>query len=726
MKNFLKWLKNPASDFALFVIVLILANLVSNKAFLRLDLTKNKTYSLSSVSKQSVKTLEEPLSIKAFFTSNLPSPYNTVEQYVRDLLVEYKGESNGKFSYEFYDMDNAENQEMAQKYNLRQLQIQEIKNNEVGFKQAWMGLVLLYADRIETIDQISSSDGLEYKLTTRIANMVSTTNALAGLKGKVKLTLYTTSNLSALGIDTAKLEKVVKEAYSNVNARNMNRIDFESVEPSNDEIDYLINTYGVQGLNWSTRAGEKYRGVLGLVLEGNESAKAVPIGVERGLFGYDVAGLDELEDSVQDTLKSLVSRVQEIGYVTGHGELDLSDSQTGAALFDGLIKDSYSFKEIDLAKDAIPASISTLVINGAKSEFSDEELYKIDQFVMRGGNLALFIDPFFEVQNNSQQNYFFNQPTYEPIETGLEKLLTSYGAKIEKGYVFDKNCYTTTQQGMGKLDLNWVPMLQRNNLNQQSVISKNLGYVLFVQSGAIDISEAENKESVKATVLAHSSPESWLKSEGIILNPNMIVAPESDEMEAYNLAVLLEGSFTSAFAEEGGLAKKSNADEEQKSDEGIDLSTTEFLRKSAQKGKIFIAATSTITTPQLIDENGTQPIAIFVRNAIDYLNGAADLCTMRTKGLSSLNTLNARNGAAVALAKLFNQYVLVLLVAIAGLIAWSRRVAHKKAIRAKFNPNDTRDGGAASFVKGTASFVKGKDSSVKGEASSKNASKEEK
>lgn len=725
MKNFLKWLKNPASDFALFVIVLILANLVSNKAFLRLDLTKNKTYSLSSVSKQSVKTLEEPLSIKAFFTSNLPSPYNTVEQYVRDLLVEYKGASNGKFSYEFYDMDSAENQEMAQKYNLRQLQIQEIKNNEVGFKQAWMGLVLLYADRIETIDQISSSDGLEYKLTTRIANMVSTTNALAGLNGKVKLTLYTTSNLSALGIDTAKLEKVVKDAYSNVNERNMNRIDFESVEPSNDEIDYLISTYGVQGLNWSTRSGEKYRGVLGLVLEGNDSAKAVPIGVERGLFGYDVAGLDELEDSVQDTLKSLVSKVQEIGYVTGHGELDLSDSQTGAALFDGIIKDSYSFKEIDLSKDAIPAGISTLVINGAKSEFSDEELYKIDQFVMRGGNLALFIDPFFEVQNNSQQNYFFNQPTYEPIETGLEKLLNSYGAKIEKGYVFDKNCYTTTQQGMGKLDLNWVPMLQRNNLNQQNVISKNLGYVLFVQSGAIDISEAENNENVKASVLAHSSNESWLKSEGIILNPNMIVAPESDEMSSYNLAVLLEGSFTSAYAAEGGLAKKANSDEE-KSEESIDLSTTEFLRKSAQKGKIFIAATSTITTPQLIDENGTQPIAIFVRNAIDYLNGAADLCTMRTKGLSSLNTLNARNGAAVALAKLFNQYVLVLLVAIVGLIAWSKRVAHKKAIRAKFNPNDTREGDTVTSVKGTASFVKGEDSSVKDEDSSVKDAQEEK
>lgn len=691
MKNFLKWLKNPASDFALFLIVLVLANLVSNKAFLRFDLTQNKTYSLSKVSKQSVKTLEEPLSIKVFFSQNLPSPYNTVEQYVRDLLVEYKGESNGKFSYEFYDMESAENQEMAQKYNLKQIQIQEVKNNEVGFKQAWMGLVILYADRIEVIDQISSSDGLEYKITTKIANMISTTNALAGLSGKVKLTLYASPSLSVLGIDNAKLEKVVKEAYSNVNMRNMNRIDFESETPSNDdEIDYLANTFAIQALSWTTRSGEKYRGVLGLVLEGEDNAKAVPIGVERSLFGYDVAGLDDLEENIQDTLKALVSKVQVIGYVTGHEEADLSDNQAGAALFENLIKDSYSFKEIDLSKDAIPAGISTIVVNGAKTELSEAELYKLDQFVMKGGNLALFIDPFMEVQSGGQQTFFYNQPTYEPIETGLSKLLDSYGAKIEKGYVFDKKCYSTTQQGMGKLDLNWVPMLQKKELNQQSVISSNLGYVLFVQSGAIDISEAEKNTDVKATVLAHSSAESWLKSEGIILNPNMISAPKAEEMKSYNLAVMLEGSFKSAFDSPVSTSAQKEDEQGEKSD--IDLTAIEHLSKSSQKGKIFIAATSTITSPQLIDENGSQPIAIFVRNVIDYLNGSEDLCSMRTKGLSSLNALNVRNGAAVAFAKLFNQYVLVLLVAVAGLIAWSKRVAHKKAIRSQFDPNDAREG----------------------------------
>ena len=692
MKNIIKWLKNPASDFAIFVIVIVLANLVSNRAFFRIDLTEGKTYSLSKASVESVRTLEEPLSVKAFFTENLPAPYNNVAQYVRDLLVEYKGQSNGNFSYEFYDMDDGENQEMAQKYNLRQIQIQELKNNEVGFKQAWMGLVLLYADRIETIDQLSSTDGLEYKITTKIANMISTTASLSGLESKVKLTLYTSDNLSALGLDTAALEKIVRDSYSAVNARNMNKIDFDSKKPSAAEIDYLAETYGVQSLSWSNRAGEKYRGVLGLVLESADGSRSVPLSLERSFFGYSLAGLDNLEDTIQDTLKSLVSKAQEIGYITGHGESSLNDSQTGAALFSNLLSDMYTLKEIDLTKDSISTGISVIVINGAKTEFSDVELYKIDQFLLRGGSVALFADPFLEVQNN-QQNYFgANFPSYEPIETGLSRLLEKYGAKIETGYVFDKQCYSAQTQDRGIVKLNWVPLLHRSGLSQKNPVSANLGYVLFLKSGAIDVSAAEAMKSVKTTVLAKSSAESWLKSEGIFLNPDMISEPKSEEMKSHKIAVLLEGNFESAFETAVTSSEKSAENAENAGENEIDLTAESHLKKSVQPGKIFIAATSSITSPELIDDEGSQPIAIFVRNAIDYLSGKSDFCQMRTKALSSLNALSLRNGAAVALAKIFNQYILVILVAVAGLFAWSRRAAHRKAVRMQFDPNDAREG----------------------------------
>jgi len=127
MKKILNWLKSPKSDFALLVIVLVLACIVGHNAHLRLDITKQRAYSLSAASKQTVKTLTEPLSVKIFFSENLPSTYSKVSTYVKDILMEYKGAANKNFSYTIFDMDKSESQKIATGYGLRQIQIQEVK-----------------------------------------------------------------------------------------------------------------------------------------------------------------------------------------------------------------------------------------------------------------------------------------------------------------------------------------------------------------------------------------------------------------------------------------------------------------------------------------------------------------------------------------------------------------------------------------------------------------------
>ena len=80
MKKFIKWLKSPSSDFVLFVLLLILANVAGHNAFKRFDLTSQRSYSLSKTSKSLVKNLEQPLTVRVFFDDKLPSPYNSVSQ----------------------------------------------------------------------------------------------------------------------------------------------------------------------------------------------------------------------------------------------------------------------------------------------------------------------------------------------------------------------------------------------------------------------------------------------------------------------------------------------------------------------------------------------------------------------------------------------------------------------------------------------------------------------
>ena len=386
MKNFLRYLKSPKSDFLLFIIALVLLNLVSARSFFRLDATAPKSYSLSQASKQVVKTLEQPLSVKVFFSSNLPSPYNGTATYVTDLLTEYSGAGNKYFSWERFDMDQSENQSLASAYRLSQAQIQEVKDNEVGFKSVWMGIVLTYADRIETIDGVTSSEGLEYKLTSKMVQMINAVNTLSGLKGQVSLTLYISPRLADFNIKGfSSIKSSVQNAFSSLNEKNEGRITYSEKEPAQSEIQALSEKYGLQTVGWTEKDGSEGKGVIGLVLEYGEAFRLVPLQMSNTLFGgYVITGLDDMEQSLSESLTALTARSADIGYVTGHGERGLYDAQNGAANFVAYSSDWYTFKELNLSEKDISPNISTLVINGPVEKFSDAELYKIDQFLLRG------------------------------------------------------------------------------------------------------------------------------------------------------------------------------------------------------------------------------------------------------------------------------------------------------------------------------------------------------
>ena len=692
MKKFIQYLKSPKSDIFLFVLLLILANLVVSRSYFRLDLTSPKSYSLSKGSEQVVKTLEEPLSVKVFFSDNLNAPYSSVYQYIKDILVEYKSAANDNFSYEFVDMNKSENEKLARIYGLNQIQIQELKNNEVGMKRVWMGIVLLYADRIETLDALTSTDGLEYRLTTTISNMVSTTSALAGLAGEVKLTLYATKKLADFKIiGFNQMEDEIRAAYSEINKKNKNRIHFESLEPQAGDIPSLVEKYGIQSLNWSDPDLGQGTGAIGLVLEYGEKFSLLPVKMTRDFFGRNmITGLEGLSEQIEESLKSLVSKSQEIGYITGHGEIEANEpnqyGQPSESVLSKLISDRYTLKEIKLAEEEIPQSLSSIIINGPKSSFTDAELYKIDQYVLKGGNVLLFLDPFEEKMDNPYQ-----PPTYSPINTGLEKNLEKWGISVGKKYVYDLNCFSQSDRQYGKMNFYIAPMMQKNTLDQKSPITKNLGYVIFFQNAPIDISAAKENKDARVTVLAKSSKESWTVDSNISPDPRFISVPsDKSTMASENLSVLIEGKFTSAFAGKPSEKEGENAEKSA-------ISSSEHISKSVQNSKIIVIGSSILgggkiplfNNAQLLDEEGKQPVSMFVRNAVDYLNGEEDLPAMRTKGLS-LNTLTVKSAAASTVAKYFNEIGLVVIVALCGLLVLLKIKAKKRAIRERYNPNDSR------------------------------------
>ena len=251
--------------FFTYFIVVVLVNAAGITLFFRWDLTKNSIYSISEASKKVVSTLSEPLTINVFFTKNLPAPHNNTERYLHDLLEEYGTYANKHFNYRFYDVspeeggisaDTQDNQKLANNYGIHPIQIQVIEKDEVKFKRAYMGLVIIHGDLMERIATITSTEGLEYKLTTAIQKLNNKISALLSLSDKIQVKLILSSALEAVGRyvgmrNLPQIPQKVQEVVAKLNRTNYDRLHFEFLNPSEEtDLDEVSAAYNITTLKW--------------------------------------------------------------------------------------------------------------------------------------------------------------------------------------------------------------------------------------------------------------------------------------------------------------------------------------------------------------------------------------------------------------------------------------------------------------------------------------------
>jgi len=171
--------------------ILIILNVVSRNVFFRWDLTDNKMYSLSESSKSVVGKIDDRLTMKVYFSDNLPGEYGNNRRYLQDILEEYAAYSDGKIHFEFYRTDDDEKmKEDAQKSGIQPVQLQVIENDNLEVKRVYMGMVFLYEDEREIIPVIQTTTGLEYEITTKIKKLVDTnkeTIAIAKTSGQADI-----------------------------------------------------------------------------------------------------------------------------------------------------------------------------------------------------------------------------------------------------------------------------------------------------------------------------------------------------------------------------------------------------------------------------------------------------------------------------------------------------------------------------------------------------------
>lgn len=154
-------------------LILVVVNVIGLEVFARLDLTDDKVYSLSTASQDLVEGLDDPLTVTAWFTDNLPAPYSGNRRFLKDKLDDYASYGGGNFQYRFVDPASSEElRRQAQQAGIPPVQIQVIESDNVQVKNAWMGLQLEYGGEREVLPIIEDLSTLEYDMTSAVRRLV--------------------------------------------------------------------------------------------------------------------------------------------------------------------------------------------------------------------------------------------------------------------------------------------------------------------------------------------------------------------------------------------------------------------------------------------------------------------------------------------------------------------------------------------------------------------------
>ena len=732
--------------FGLYVVIAILVVLVGQNLFFRMDLTSNNLYSLSKASKEAVSTLEEPLTINVFFSKNLPAPYNNIERYLHDLLEEYAVHASKYLSYRFFDVSAKEgdisekaeeNRKKAQDYGIYPVNVQTIEQDEAKVQRAYMGIVFIHGDIIERIPAVSSTEGLEYNITTTIRKMNNKISALLNLQSKIRVKLVQSSSLDAVaplvGLEgLSALKSQVAEVVKEQNGKNYDQLEFVYIDPTTQQLDEEeLGKYQRFGLQWPQFNQDDGTtvppgtGILALGMEyGEKSLETRLLSSGLSLTGqglqekFEIVDMSTVSSFIEENVDNMINIHEEIGYLNTHGTLSLAPSlppqyqmmqpQTDSLTnLNTLLSKQYTVNQIDLTEDQISEDIDTLVIVGPKETFSDWELFQIDQFLMKGKSLALFIETFNEIQPPQQQMYQMQQqqPMYIPINSGLEKLLDHYGINVTKSYVMDESCYVSRDQQMGEIPIYFAPIIKNENINHRLDFLSNLKELIMIKTSPLTANEDRLKENELAGHrLFSSSSRSWEMAGQINLQPFMIRPPMNEE-EKYSrsLAYLIEGEFPSYFADKP-IPEKPEPEADDESTEELTeekpapeaekpvektapqeskIKGTQNAIKKGQPGKIFVIGTADILRDNILDGQGQSPNAMFLLNTIDYLNDQEEIATMRSKN-QRFNPLKDTKALTRTIVKILNIVGLAAAVMLLGLYVWIRRKAKRKSIQAMF------------------------------------------
>lgn len=153
----------------LVIAIIIVLNLLANEYYVRIDLTEDRQYTLSPATKDILENLDEPVTVKAYFSANMPPNIMKTRRDFQDLLVEYADIADGQVVYEFVNPNESEALEQtAQQNGIAPVLINVREKDQVKQQRAYLGATIELGEKKEVIPFIQPGAAMEYALSSAI------------------------------------------------------------------------------------------------------------------------------------------------------------------------------------------------------------------------------------------------------------------------------------------------------------------------------------------------------------------------------------------------------------------------------------------------------------------------------------------------------------------------------------------------------------------------------
>ena len=419
-------------------------------------------------------------------------------------------------------------------------------------------------------------------------------------------------------------------------------------EPFSEEEDRAVG-YGLRGVPLDLDDGVFYFGLAGTNSVDDEEVIPFFTAEREQFLEYDVTKLVYNLTSPKQKIVGLLSSLP----IEGQGPaMQAAMGGMGAQpwMVVEQIRQLFELRSLHPKLDEIPEDIDVLMLVHPRA-LSPEALYAIDQYVLRGGRVVAFVDPYSESQRDVMPAGMGMMQPPGPGRSEIDELLTAWGVTLGEDVVGDLDLSLKVRMDQGGRVLTfdypvWMNVTPQT-FDQEDIVTGNLGNLGFGTPGYLEAAEGA---TTTFTPLVSTTPRAaqftTAQVAAVTTDPRDLLDDYASQDRPYTMVARVAGKVRTAFPD--GRPIPETSEEEGDASSGADEAGSEaepkaeHISESVEDAQILLVADADMLADRfwvVVQEFLGNRIAVpsaansaLVINALDNLTGSGDLISVRNRG----------------------------------------------------------------------------------------------